>query len=139
MTAVEQIQALASVLAIVMSGATAYLVYRGSDKASQRTQAAQTEQNTTDRFDRLTQRQDDALEREYERAQAADERARAAEEYARAAKRSADEAQRIAEACQLQQAATVEAYRELRQWAALPCPHPQPPPQPPLRLAFFDN
>jgi DNA repair ATPase RecN len=124
---VEQITAMASVLAVFMSGVTGYFVYLGSDRASKRTAAQQSEQNTTDRFDRLTQRQDDALDREYARAQAA-------EASAAAARRSADEAQRIAELCQVQQEATVQAYRELWEWAALPCPHPQPPPQPPLRL-----
>lgn len=121
----------------IVSLVVGYFVLLGGDRASKRTAETTKESNSTDRFDRLTAAQDRALESAYKRAEEADERAENAEASAVAAKRSAAEAQRIAEACQLQQSALTQAYRELHAWASQPCPHDHPPPQPPLRLALL--
>lgn len=129
MTLPEAIATGTGVFGTLVSLALGYLVYKGSDRASQRSSETQRDQNAQTGFQQLTQEQRAELTRAYARVEAA-------ESSAAAAKQSAEDAHQIAERCQTQQAALTQAYRELHEWASEPCPHERPPPQPPLRLAI---
>jgi aminoglycoside phosphotransferase len=147
MTTLETVQLVASIGGTAVALATAYWVYRGSDKASERTTQVQEQSNEIALFKELTQGQRNELNDA--KAQIRDVRKEAAEQLesasaeiqsmwrtASAAETAAQTAQLAAERCQHQVDVLTEAYRELHAWASEPCPHDQPPPGPPPGLGL---
>ena len=126
----------ASLAAVVVTGLNAWLIYLGSDRASKRSTAVQQQANGVDGLATLSQEQRAELTRVYARADAAEARAGNAEDRAGRAEREATEAHRTADELREIVTELTTAYRELYAWACQPCPHEQPPPDPPPRLAM---
>lgn len=133
MTGADWLATLMGAGGLLSSAFVGYLVYRASERASQRGQAVQSQQNATEGFDLLTTQQREELTRAYKRAEHAEVAAEASRVSAAQSRDAAEEAQGIAEKCQTQQVTLIAYVRDLYEWAEQPCPHPQPPPQPPLR------
>lgn len=117
---VSDTQGMLGGVALAVSALNAWLIYRGSDRASARAAKTQEKADAATGFQQLTQEQ---------RTELNDLRARVreSEDSARAAKMAAVQAEEIAEKCR-------DAYRELWEWASLPCPHPGGPPRPPIQI-----
>lgn len=112
-------------IGLAVTALNAWLIYRGSDRASKRTLDATQQANSTTGFQALTQEQ---------RAELVDCRARVreAEDSAERSKRAAERAEEIAENSQERENMLILAYAALWEWAEHPCPHPEPPPRLPV-------
>jgi small-conductance mechanosensitive channel len=145
MSPLDIAQTVGSLLGVIVAGLTAYLVYRSSERASQRTAKVQEQANAGALYGQLTKDQRDEIDRYKAKVEHAETRASAADSRAHAAQRQAAQAAATAERCEHQvqaltdsQNSLTSAYRELYEWAQEPCPHDRPPPGPPpglLKLA----
>jgi F0F1-type ATP synthase membrane subunit b/b' len=133
MTTLETVQLVASIGGTLVALATAYWVYKGSDKASERSTQVQGQRNE------LNEAKDEIRDVRKEAAkqlEAASTEIQSMWRTATAAESAAQTAQTAAERCQHQVDVLTEAYRELHAWASEPCPHDQPPPGPPPGLGL---